>query len=90
MIWMVSILIKRSCAYKFIVGDNFDVDASDCGTGLDFRPSESLMRLSETNQIFHGCEDHRVFGFYFRYSSFKRDGSSNALLQFLKAGDVAG
>lgn len=45
---------REGISYKFIVGDNFDVNACECGTGLKFRPSEGLMELGEPNQIIHG------------------------------------
>jgi hypothetical protein len=44
----------EGCAYKFIVAENLEVDACECGTGMDFWPSEGLMGLSEPDQVIHG------------------------------------
>lgn len=52
-IWTLPVLIER-VSYKFIVGDDFNVNARERGTGLEFRPSEGLMELGEPNQIIHG------------------------------------
>jgi hypothetical protein len=52
-IWALPVLIER-VSYKLIVGNDFDVNARERGTGLEFRPSEGLMELGEPNQIIHG------------------------------------
>lgn len=44
----------KGISYIFIVGDDFDINACECGTGLEFRPPEGLMDLGEPNQIIHG------------------------------------